>query len=308
MSSAKDSALPLCGVAEARISASLFGEQPGEPVVLGGVVGDVVRLVDDHGVPVLLLQVGEVAVGLERVDRDDRALVVGERVAVGRQLLPDPLDADRVEPDERQREPGPQLELHLLQHVARRDDEDPLAAAASDQLGEDHADLERLAEADRVGEQDPRAQVVGVERLADGGLLVGQRVEQALGGDGQARVGQRHGGLAQRRLEPQPRLRNPGLVSTLTVACAGSSGVILSSAVEKVACVSRTSSLRPWTSTNQPSVARSVRVTSQVSSRISRTEPGAAKSSARSLVPESVTGPTLVGRPPAGAGIKASLD
>ena len=85
---------------------------------------------------------------------------------VAGQLLPDPLDADRVEPDERQREPGPQLELHLLEHVPRGDDEDALAAAAADELGEDHADLERLAEADGVGEQDPRAEVVRVEGLA----------------------------------------------------------------------------------------------------------------------------------------------
>ena len=54
ISSANDSSLPLCGVAEARIRASVRGEQPGQPVVLGRGVGDVVGLVDDDGVPVLL--------------------------------------------------------------------------------------------------------------------------------------------------------------------------------------------------------------------------------------------------------------
>ena len=73
ISSANESARPLCGVAEARISASeLRGQQPGQPVVLGRRVGQVVRLVDDHGVPALLAAGRDVAVGLQRVDRDDR--------------------------------------------------------------------------------------------------------------------------------------------------------------------------------------------------------------------------------------------
>ena len=182
ISSANDSALPLCGVALARMSASVrLLEQPREPVVLRRVVGDVVRLVDDDGVPVLLLEVGEVAVALERVDRDDRPLEVGERVAVGRQLLPDPLDADRVEANERQGEAGPELELHLLQDVPRGDDQDPLAPAAAYELGQDHPDLDGLAEADRVGEQDPRAEVLRIERLAHGGELVGQRSRRGPG-------------------------------------------------------------------------------------------------------------------------------
>ncbi len=80
----------------------------------------------------------------------------------------------------------PHLVLHLLQHVPGGDDEDPLAAAAADQLGEDHADLEGLAEPDGVGQQDPGPQVVRVERLAHGGLLVDQRIGQRLGRDGRA--------------------------------------------------------------------------------------------------------------------------
>ena len=91
----------------------------------------------------------------------------------------------RVEAHERQREPGPQLELHLLEDVTRGDHEDPLAAAAADELGEDHPDLERLAEPDGVGEQDAGAEVLGVEGLAHGVELVGQRVGQALGRDGE---------------------------------------------------------------------------------------------------------------------------
>src|SRR5690625_5216564 len=50
-----------------------------------------------------------------------------------------------------------------------------------------------------------------------------------------------------------------------------------SRAVENVASVSRTSSDRPWTWTNQPSVARSTLVTSHSWSRTTTTEPGAAE-------------------------------
>ena len=66
----------------------------------------------------------------------------------------------------------PHLVLHLLQHVPRGDDQDAFAAAAADQLGEDHADLEGLAQAHRVRDQNPRADVLRVQCLGDGDLLV----------------------------------------------------------------------------------------------------------------------------------------
>ena len=101
--------------------------------------------------------VAVLAVVLERVDGDDDPLVVGERVAARRDLPLDALDADRVQPDQRDREPGPQLVLELLQHLLRGDDQDALAPAAADQLGQDEADLQGLAEADDVGDEDARA-------------------------------------------------------------------------------------------------------------------------------------------------------
>ena len=207
ISSANESALPLCGVAEARMSAShVCGQQPGQPVVLGGRVGEVVRLVDDDGVPPLLAQARVVAVGLQRVDRDDHALEVGERVAGGRQLLPDPLDAGRVQPHERQREPRPHLVLHLLQHVPRRDDEDALAPAPPDQLGEDHADLEGLAEPDGVGQQDAGA--AGSPGPAPGGPLSAGSSTRPPGrrSTSSAPVSPSGTGvLRNRRLQPEPR-------------------------------------------------------------------------------------------------------
>ena len=107
---------------------------------MGG-AGDVVAFVDDDGIPVLLAQVADVLIALQGVDRDDRPLVVGERVAVAGQLLADALDADRVESDERQREARPHLELHLLENVTRGHDQDAFPAAAPHQLRKDHPDL-----------------------------------------------------------------------------------------------------------------------------------------------------------------------
>jgi len=94
--------------------------------------------------------------------------------------------------------------LHLFEHVPRGDDEDPLTPAAPHQLGQDHPDLEGLAQADGVGEQDPRPQRVGVEGLLDGGALVVEGVGEHRAGDGEVVVidGQRR--LAERGLEPEP--------------------------------------------------------------------------------------------------------
>ena len=145
---------------------------------------------------------------LERVDRDDDPLVVGERVAGGRDLLADPLDALGVEPDQGDRETGPQLVLELLEDVPRGDHQDALAAAAPDQLGEDHADLERLAEADRVGDQQPRPE--RLEGRLDRVPLVLELIEELPVSHGQAGLGRRQRGLADQRLEVQAAAPEPG--------------------------------------------------------------------------------------------------
>jgi hypothetical protein len=85
----------------------VHGEPPGQLVPQAGLPDQVVGLVDDHRVPVHVIQVVPVRIPLERVDRDDDPLVGGERVAARRDLPLDPLDADRVQPDQRDREPGP---------------------------------------------------------------------------------------------------------------------------------------------------------------------------------------------------------
>ena len=178
-------------------------EDAGQAVVEGGGVGDVVRLVDDDGVPVVAAQVVDEALLLQRVDGDDDAAEVGERVAVGGQLLLDAGHALGVEAHERDGEAAPHLVLHLLQHVSRGDDQDPLPAAAADELGEDHADLERLAEADGVGEEDAGPQCRGVEGLGDGLVLVAELAGEHAGRDGERVVAEGDGGLAEGGLHPE---------------------------------------------------------------------------------------------------------
>ncbi|MOA35510.1 hypothetical protein D3C78_1569650 [compost metagenome] len=75
-------------------------EQLGQAVALGTValVGNVVSLVDDDQIPPGLFQVVAVfAVTLERIDRDDGAVVVVERVMVYRDIAANALDSGGVQ-------------------------------------------------------------------------------------------------------------------------------------------------------------------------------------------------------------------
>jgi hypothetical protein len=128
-------------------------------------LGDVVGLVDDDDVPLGALDVrAELVVLLERVDRDDRLVVVVEGVVVGGDLLADAREAHRVEADEGDREARPQLLLELREHALHRGDEDAPPAPAADELGEEDARFERLAEADGVGDQDAGARLLEASR------------------------------------------------------------------------------------------------------------------------------------------------
>ena len=178
-------------------------EHVGELVVLRGLVRDVVGLVDHHRVPAVMAQVVDEAVLLEGVHRDDHLLEEGERVPGGGKLLLHLLNALGVQAHERDREAGPQLMLHLLQHMARADDEDPPAAAATDQLREDHADLESLAQAHRIRDQQARTDPLRVQGHLDGLALVREIIGEHLRGDGELGVVDRDRGLTQRRLDPE---------------------------------------------------------------------------------------------------------
>ena len=92
--------------------------------------------------------------------------------------------------------------LHLLEHVTGRDDEDAVAPAAAHELGQDHADLQGLAQTYGVRQEDTRAQVRRVQGLANRGQLVGQRVGEDVTDHGQVGGARRERRLAQRRLQP----------------------------------------------------------------------------------------------------------
>ena len=95
--------------------------------------------------------------------------------------------------------------LHLLEHVTRRDDEDTVAPATAHELGQNHADLQGLAQAHGVSQEDARAQVRRIQGLANRRQLVGQRVSEDVTDHGQVSGGRRERRLAQRRLQPQAR-------------------------------------------------------------------------------------------------------
>ena len=115
-------------------------------------------LVDDDEVPPCRLKRRPVLpVVLEGVDGDDGLVELVEGVVVQRDAGPDLADARAVDPDERDRKPGPELLLELGEHRLRRDDEDALSPAAQDELGSEQAGLKGLAEADVVADEDARA-------------------------------------------------------------------------------------------------------------------------------------------------------
>jgi len=95
--------------------------------------------------------------------------------------------------------------LHLLEHVTGRNDEDAVAPAAAHELGQNHADLQGLAQAHGVSQEDAWAQVRRVQGLANRRQLVGQRVSENVTDHGQVSGGRRERRLAQRRLQPQAR-------------------------------------------------------------------------------------------------------
>ena len=80
--------------------------------------------------------------GLEGVDGDDDAVVIVERVSVGRDASADAVDADGIEAYEWDGEPRPQFLLELGHHALHRHDQDAFAAAAFDQLAQEDADLD----------------------------------------------------------------------------------------------------------------------------------------------------------------------
>lgn len=178
-------------------------QRAGQLIILGAGVRGIVDLIDDHGIPADLLQLRAILRRLERVHGDDDAWEVGKGVLRCRQFLADLLDALAVQAHQRDGETRPQFLLELLHDVLGRDDEDALSPAAADELRQDHADLQRLAQTDGIREQNARADALIGERRLHGGELIIQRVRQHLRGYLQLLLVQRHRCAAQRGLQPQ---------------------------------------------------------------------------------------------------------
>ena len=82
--------------------------------------------------------------------------------------------AHRVEPHQRNREPGPPLLLELGEHALQRNDEDAFATSPLNQLRGEDPGFERLSEASRVGDQNTSAWLLeGLQRRIQ---LVGHQV------------------------------------------------------------------------------------------------------------------------------------
>ena len=148
---------------------------------------DILRLVDDDDVPIRVLEMRAVGdVVLQRIDGDDRLVVIKEWVVVRRELGADLADLCGVERDERDREAVPELFLKLRHHGFSRDDEDAFAFAAQDELAHEDAGFERLAKADNVGDEDAQAQLAERERRRR--QLVRQGIHRCMVADVDGRV------------------------------------------------------------------------------------------------------------------------
>jgi len=84
------------------------------------------------------------------------------------------------------------------------DHQDALAAASADELGEDHADLQRLAQSYRVGDEQAGAQRFIRQCFADRAELVVEVVGEHGGRNVERLVVQGDRSAAQRGLEPEP--------------------------------------------------------------------------------------------------------
>ncbi len=121
-------------------------------------LGDVVGLVDDDEIPPRRLKSRPVLpVVLEGVDGDDGLVELIEGVVVQRDAGPDLPDPRTVDPDERDREAGPEFLLELGEHRLGGDDENALGPAPEDELGGEQACLKRLPEADVIAHEDASA-------------------------------------------------------------------------------------------------------------------------------------------------------
>jgi hypothetical protein len=134
-----------------------------------------VALIDDDDVPPGVFQIIAVLeIVLERIDRDDRAVVVVERVVIAGDAVAHSLQPDRIQPHQRDGKTAPEFLLELGQHALLRNHQDALPAPALDQLGGENAGFERFSQTDGIGNQDPLARLL--EGLQRGIELIGHEI------------------------------------------------------------------------------------------------------------------------------------
>lgn len=134
------------------------GKQAGQTRTPGDAAGtafrDVVGLVDDDDVPVGILQIGAVfGILLKRIHGDDAFVKIMERIVVGGDLLPYTVQAHRIQAGQRDGKTGPQFFLELGHHAFDRDHKDASAPAATDELGQQYAALQRFTQAHGIRDE-----------------------------------------------------------------------------------------------------------------------------------------------------------
>lgn len=138
---------------------TLGREKTRELPALAPPIGHVVTFVHDDYVPPDLLEPRSVhPVVLQRIDRNDAAIEVAERVPVRRDLRLHALEPLRIQSNERQREPRPELALKLREHAPDGDHENAPPRAPLDELRQEDPDLDRLSEPGSIRNQDARPQ------------------------------------------------------------------------------------------------------------------------------------------------------
>lgn len=158
--------------------------------------------------------------------------------------------------------------------MPRGDDQKALTSAAADEFGQDHPDLEGLAEPDGVGEQHSGPCVCRVEHLADRGALIGERVGQRAGRDGERGVVQRQRGSADIDSSQTLELRYRGLSWPPPVRRPDRAGGCRRGTGSSTPGFRGPSRTGPCTWTSSPSSVCSVSRTSHSASRTTTTDPG----------------------------------
>jgi hypothetical protein len=106
--------------------------------------------IDNDDVPIAFIGPdAEFGILFKSIDRNDGFIEIMEWVCVGWDLAANAFKSDRIEANQWNGEPGPELLLKLRHHALGCDHQNSLTLAAIDQLAEKNSDLDGFAEPDR---------------------------------------------------------------------------------------------------------------------------------------------------------------